>query len=172
MRALFGAAFWISMVPGMSPPGVLSVIVPDMMRVLTFANAARPPIAAMLFSISSSAVCAAAGSATASTTMISAARIAIFMIDSPSSILRFMGPNGSKCKTQLASKPGVLAAAANVDASRRIEAIAMDEKHTQARQRFPAPALRRDRATRAERKLDRNSHSRFHGTEHRLDFGD
>src|SRR5688572_29065450 len=96
MRALFGAAFWISMVPGMSPPGVLSVIVPDMVRVFTFSNAARPPIAAILFSISSSAVCAAAGCATARAAIIRAERIAMFMIDLLGLILRFIASAGSK----------------------------------------------------------------------------
>src|SRR5687768_23714 len=131
------------MVPGMSPPGVLSVIVPDMTRVLTFANAARPPIAAILFSISSSAVCAAAGCATASAAIIRAERIAMFMIDLLGLILRFIAFAGSKRNAQLAREPGVLPAVANVDALRRIQPIAMDEEDANAWQRLAAPACRR-----------------------------
>src|SRR5687767_12720279 len=67
------------MVPGRSPPGVLIVIVPDITRVLILSNAARPPIAAMLFSITSSAVCDHAVCAEARISRISAERIASFM---------------------------------------------------------------------------------------------
>ena len=47
VRSLFGRRFRISMGPVRSPTGVVSVMVPVMDRDVSFASAARPPIAAM-----------------------------------------------------------------------------------------------------------------------------
>src|SRR5690349_9771670 len=65
VRALFGAWLSTSIDAGKLPASVSTSIVPDVERDSIFWSAARPPTAAMLFSATSSAVCAAAGSAQA-----------------------------------------------------------------------------------------------------------
>src|SRR5687768_8027319 len=171
VRNLLGRAFHSSIVPGRSPPGVLIVMVPVMTRVLTFSNAARPPMAAMLFSISSSAVCADAVCAEARANRTSTERIAYFMPVSRH-ILRCLKARGSKYESEFAREARVLRAVADVNALRWIETMPVNQHDSETGQRFTAPAARRPRAVGTIRELDGDAYSRFHRLERRLDVSD
>src|SRR5687767_12720280 len=91
---------------------------------------------------------------------------------SPSPILRLLVADGSEYESELARIPGILRTIADVNASRRIEPMAMDEQHTETRQRLAAPAFRRPGAVRTECKLDWQAHPGPHAGERCLDVGE
>src|SRR5687768_16663817 len=171
VRNLLGRAFHSSIVPGRSPPGVLIVMVPVMTRVLTFSNAARPPMAAMLFSISSSAVCDEAVCAEARANRMSTERIAYFMAVSPL-ILRCLQASGSKYESEFVREARILGAVADVNALRWIEVMPVNQHNSETRQRFTAPASRRPGAVGATREFDREVHSRSRRNKHLLRVSD
>ena len=73
VRALFGAFREISTEPGMSAPCTEIATVPVATWLVSFASAARPPMAARCFSTTSSAVCACTPDAAPARAMAAAA---------------------------------------------------------------------------------------------------